>query len=147
MMPITTMPKMIWSVAASAWLSMIVLPMPRSAAMYSATLHYLKAIQKAGTDATADVMKTMKATPVNDIFAQNGKIREDGLHVHDMYLMQVKKPGESKEPWDYYNVLARVPADRAFSPMQPGAWNYTICPVEDLPRRILTKAIPIMRLM
>ena len=97
------------------------MPTMVQAAMYSATLHYLKAIQKAGTDATADVMKTMKATPVNDIFAQNGKIREDGLHVHDMYLMQVKKPEESKEPWDYYNIRARVPADRAFSPMQPGA--------------------------
>lgn len=97
------------------------MPSMVQAAMYSAALHYLKAIQKAGTDETGAVMKTMKATPVNDIFAQNGKIREDGLHVHDMYLMQVKKPSESKQPWDYYNVLARVPGDRAFSPMQPGA--------------------------
>src|SRR5690606_22852760 len=94
------------------------------AGMYSRVLHYLKAIEQAGTDAAGEVMARMKATPVNDLFVQNGKIREDGLHVHDMYLLQVKKPEESKYPWDYYHVLARVPGEEAFSPMTPGACRF-----------------------
>ena len=63
-----------------------------------------------GTDDTAAVMKKMKETPVNDFFAKNGRIREDGRHVHDFYLLQVKKPDESKNPWDYYHVRATIPA-------------------------------------
>jgi branched-chain amino acid transport system substrate-binding protein len=97
------------------------MPSMVQAGMYSATLHYLKAIQKAGSDEAHAVMTEMKAAPVKDVFVKNGRIRADGLHVHDMYLMQVKKPSESRYPWDYYNVQAVVPADRAFSPMRPGA--------------------------
>jgi branched-chain amino acid transport system substrate-binding protein len=63
--------------------------------------HYLEAVKAAGTDDTMTVMAKMKATPVNDFFAKNGKIRDDGRMVHDMYLAQVKKPEESKYPWDY----------------------------------------------
>ena len=85
--------------------------------VYSATLHYLKAVQAAGTDATEPVMRTMKATPVNDVFAKNGRIREDGRMVHDMYLFEVKKPEESKAPWDYYKLVATIPADEAFQPL------------------------------
>ena len=66
-------------------------------------------------------MASMKSRPVNDMFAKNGRIRPDGLHVHDMYLMEVKKPSESRYPWDYYHVRAKVPAQQAFSPMVPGA--------------------------
>lgn len=84
---------------------------------YSATLHYLNAIKEAGTDDTAKVMAKMKATPVNDFFAKNGKIREDGLHVHDVHLFQVKKPVDSKQPWDYYKLLQTVPGDQAFAPL------------------------------
>jgi branched-chain amino acid transport system substrate-binding protein len=84
-------------------------------------MHYLKAVAASGTDDTAAVMAKMKATPVNDMFTKGGTIRPDGLHVHDMYLMQVKKPSESKSPWDYYHVKAVVPASQAFSPMTPGA--------------------------
>jgi branched-chain amino acid transport system substrate-binding protein len=87
------------------------------AGTYSAVLHYLKAVQAAGTDDTSAVMKQMKATPINDPFAKGGKIREDGRMVHDMYLVEVKKPGESKEPWDYYNVKQVIPGDQAFQPM------------------------------
>lgn len=94
------------------------------AGMYSGAMHYLNAIKAVNTDTAGPVMAQMKATPVNDFFVQNGKIREDGLHVHDMYLMQVKKPEESKYPWDYYNVLARVPGEEAFSPMKPGACSF-----------------------
>ncbi len=97
------------------------MPSMVQAAMYSSTMHYLKSIQAAGTDETGAVMAKMKSTPVNDFFAKNGQIRADGLHVHDMYLMEVKKPADSKYPWDYYNVKASVPAAQAFSPMTPGA--------------------------
>ena len=84
---------------------------------YSATMHYLNAIKAAGTDDTAKVMEKMRATPVNDFFAKNGKIRADGLHVHDVYLFQVKKPADSKQPWDYYNVVQTVPGEQAFTPL------------------------------
>lgn len=84
------------------------------AGVYSSTMHYLKAIEAAGTDEAGAVMKKMKEMPINDFFAKNGKIREDGRMVHDMYLVQVKKPSESKYAWDYYNVKAVIPGDQAF---------------------------------
>ena len=95
------------------------MPTMVQAGMYSAAMHYLKAVAASKTDSATEVMAKMKATPVNDFFTKNGKIREDGLHVHDMYLMQVKQPSESKYPWDYYKVVAKVPGDQAFSPMSP----------------------------
>ena len=85
--------------------------------VYSSVLTYLKAVQAAGTDETQAVMTKLRALPINDVFAKNGKIREDGRMVHDMYLMQVKKPSESKRPWDYYNLKATVPGDQAFQPL------------------------------
>jgi len=94
------------------------------AGMYSGALHYLNAIKAEGTDDAKAVMARMKSTPVNDFFAKNGKIREDGLHVHDMYLLQVKKPEESKAPWDYYKVISQVQSSDAFGPMQPGACKF-----------------------
>ncbi len=87
------------------------------AGAYSAVTHYLKAVQATGTDDTATVMKKMKDTPINDFFAKNGKIRDDGRMVHDMLLVEVKKPSESKEPWDYYNIKQVIPGDQAFQPM------------------------------
>jgi branched-chain amino acid transport system substrate-binding protein len=84
---------------------------------YSAVMHYLKAVQAAGTDDAAAVMKQMKAMPVKDFFAENGKIRDDGRMVHDMYLVQVKKPEESKYPWDYYHIRQVIPGDQAFQPL------------------------------
>jgi branched-chain amino acid transport system substrate-binding protein len=62
-------------------------------------------------------MAQMKKTPVNDFFAKNGTIRDDGRMVHDMYLLQVKKPAESSTPWDYYHVRATIPAAEAFQPL------------------------------
>ena len=85
--------------------------------VYSSVLTYLKAVQAAGTDETQAVMTKLRALPINDVFAKGGKIREDGRMVHDMYLMQVKKPSESKRPWDYYNLKATVPGDQAFQPL------------------------------
>ena len=84
---------------------------------YSAVMHYLKAVQAAGTDDGAKVAAKMKEMPINDFFAQGGKIRADGRMVHDMYLVQIKKPSESKSPWDYYHVLATIPGDQAFQPL------------------------------
>ncbi|MEQ1515774.1 MAG: ABC transporter substrate-binding protein [Usitatibacteraceae bacterium] len=89
-------------------------PNSNHASVYSATLHYLNAVKAAGTDDTAAVMKKMHDTPVNDMFAKNGKIREDGRMVHDMYLFQVKSPAESKAPWDYYKLKGTVKGDEAF---------------------------------
>jgi len=84
---------------------------------YSSTMHYLKAVKAAGTDEAQAVMKKMKETPINDFFAKNGRIREDGRHVHDFYLLQVKKPEESKYPWDYYHVRQVIPANDAVMPV------------------------------
>ena len=86
------------------------------AGTYSSVMHYLRAVQAAGTDATAPVMAKMKATPVNDFFARNGRIRADGRMIKDMYLFEVKKPSESKYPWDYYQLKATIPGEQAFLP-------------------------------
>lgn len=93
------------------------MPTMVQAGVYSAVTHYLKAVQAAGTDNTQIVMATMKATPVNDFFAKNGIVREDGRMVHDMYLMQVKKPEESKYPWDYFHIRETIPGAKAFAPL------------------------------
>jgi branched-chain amino acid transport system substrate-binding protein len=93
------------------------MPNMSQAGTYSAVTHYLKAVQAAGTDETGAVMAKMKQTPVDDFFARNGRIREDGRMVHDMYLFEVKKPAESKYPWDYYKEVATIPGDKAFQPL------------------------------
>src|ERR1700731_4475358 len=84
------------------------------AGTYSATLQYLKAVQAAGTKDTEAVARKLKELPVDDLFAQGGKVLENGRMVHDLYLFEVKKPSESKKPWDYYKQLAVVPGDKAF---------------------------------
>ncbi|HEX9212387.1 MAG TPA: ABC transporter substrate-binding protein [Bradyrhizobium sp.] len=83
------------------------------AGTYSATLSYLKAVKAAGTKDSDAVAKKLKELPVDDAFAK-GKVLENGRMVHDMYLFEVKKPSESKKPWDYYKQLAVVPGDQAF---------------------------------
>lgn len=100
------------------------MPTAIQAGNYSSTLHYLKAVQAAGTDEAGAVMTKMKSLPVNDFFATNGKIRQDGRMVHDMYLVQVKKPDESKYAWDYYKILATIPGDEAFQPL-----SQSTCPL------------------
>ncbi len=96
------------------------MPTMIQAGLYSATLHYLKAIDQSGTDEAQKVIAQMKATPVNDFFAQNGKVREDGRMVHDMYLFELKTPEESKSEWDLYKMIATVPGDEAFRPLDRG---------------------------
>ncbi|MGY3693798.1 branched-chain amino acid transport system substrate-binding protein [Bradyrhizobium sp. USDA 3240] len=92
-------------------------PTSAQAGVYSSVTHYLQAVKAAGTTDAAAVMKVMKETPINDMFAKNGKIREDGRMVHDMFLFEVKKPSESKGRWDDYKLLATVPGDQAFQPL------------------------------
>src|ERR1700722_2507402 len=84
------------------------------AGTYSATLQYLKAVKAAGTKDSDAVAAKLKELPVDDVFAQGGKVLENGRMVHDLYLFEVKKPSESKKPWDYYKQLAVVPGDKAF---------------------------------
>ena len=84
------------------------------AGTYSATLQYLKAVKAAGTKDSDAVVKKLKELPVNDAFTDNGKVLANGRMVHDLYLFEVKKPSESKKPWDYYTQLAVVPGDKAF---------------------------------
>jgi branched-chain amino acid transport system substrate-binding protein len=93
------------------------MPTMSQAGVYSAVRHYLKAVEAAGTDEAQAVVKKMKEMPVNDFFAHGGKVREDGRMVHDMYLVQVKTPEESKYPWDYYKVIRTVAGDQAFRPL------------------------------
>jgi branched-chain amino acid transport system substrate-binding protein len=90
------------------------MPTDIHAADYSATMNYLKAVQAAGTTDADKVMAKLKSTPINDFYAK-GQIRPDGRFVHDMYLMQVKAPSESKEPWDYYKVVAKLPGEEVFT--------------------------------
>ncbi len=90
------------------------MPSMLQAADYSATIHYLNAVKAVGTDDGDKVMAHMKSTPVNDMFAKNGVVRPDGRMVYDMYLMQVKKPSESKYPWDYYKVVQKIPGNEAY---------------------------------
>jgi branched-chain amino acid transport system substrate-binding protein len=90
------------------------MPNMSQAGVYSSTMHYLQAVQTAGTTDTATVMRAMRDAPINDFFAHNGHVRDDGLMVHDMYLFQVKSPAESKAPWDYYKLVATIPGDEAF---------------------------------
>ena len=90
------------------------MPTMVQAGVYSAVLHYLKAVKAAGSDEASAVVKKVRELPVTDMFARNGKLRDDGRMVHDMYLFEVKKPADSKYPWDYYYVRQVIPGDDAF---------------------------------
>jgi branched-chain amino acid transport system substrate-binding protein len=96
------------------------MPTMAQAAVYSAVRHYLRAIEAAETDEAKAVMAKMRELPVNDFYAKNGRVREDGRMVHDMYFVQVKTPEESTGPWDYYKILSTIPGDQAFRPLDEG---------------------------
>jgi branched-chain amino acid transport system substrate-binding protein len=91
---------------------------------YSSTMHYLRAIQAAGTDEAHAVMAKMKSMKVNDFFAKNGYVRADGRFIHNQYVYQVKKPSESKYAWDYYKPVKVIPAEQAFRPL-----SESVCPI------------------
>ena len=103
------------------------MPTMWQAGVYSSVIHYLKAVQATGTDEAKPVAAKMREMPVEDFFSHHGRLREDGLMVHDLYLVQVKTPEESKYPWDYYKVLATIPGDQAFPPPDP------VCPLVKKP--------------
>jgi branched-chain amino acid transport system substrate-binding protein len=95
------------------------MPTMWQAGVYSSVMVYLNAIKEAGTDEPLKVAAKMREKPIEDFFARNGKLREDGLMVHDLMLVQVKTPEESKYPWDYYKILAKISGDDAFGPPDP----------------------------
>ncbi len=90
------------------------MPTQTQAGVYSAVTHYLKAIAATGSDDGRIAVDKMKATPISDFFAEQGRIRADGRMVHDMYLVEVKQPSESHYPWDYYKILRTLPGDEVF---------------------------------
>jgi branched-chain amino acid transport system substrate-binding protein len=98
-------------------------PTMNQAAYYSATLAYLNAVKSAGTTDSDKVMAALKKEKINDMFATNGYVRADGVMVHDMYVMQVKTPAESKYPWDYYKLVKKMSGEEAFGPLSD-----TTCP-------------------
>ena len=95
------------------------MPTMWQAGVYSSVTHYLKAVQSSGTDEPLKVAAEMRKHPIEDFFSRNGRLREDNLMVHDLVLVQVKKPEESKYPWDYYQILTRISGDEAFGPPDP----------------------------
>ena len=103
-----------------------VMPTMAQAGVYSAVLHYLRAVQASGTDEAGIVATTMRQLPVNDFFAKGGKLRADGRLVHDMYLVQVKPPEESRYPWDYCKILSTIPGEKAFRPLAEGGCPFAL---------------------
>ncbi len=95
------------------------MPTMWQAGVYSSVMHYLQAVQDAGTDDPLKVTAKMREKPIEDFFARHGHLREDNLMVHDLMLVQVKSPEESKYPWDYYKVLTTISGDEAFGPPNP----------------------------
>ena len=90
------------------------------AGVYSSVLHYLKAVEALKSDDGTKVIAKMKATPTDDPLFGRGTIRADGRKIHPAYLVEVKKPAESKAPWDYYKIRATIPAEQAFRPLDQG---------------------------
>jgi branched-chain amino acid transport system substrate-binding protein len=95
------------------------MPTMWQAGVYSSVMHYLNAIKETGTDDPLKVAAKMREKPIEDFFARNGKLREDNLMVHDLMLVQVKSPEESKYPWDYYKILTKISGEDAFGPPDP----------------------------
>ncbi len=96
------------------------MPTMGQAGVYSAVLHYLKAVDALKSDDGTLVIAKMKALPTDDPLFGKGTIRQDGRKIHPMYLFEVKKPSESKGPWDFYKLRATIPAAEAFRPLGQG---------------------------
>jgi branched-chain amino acid transport system substrate-binding protein len=95
------------------------MPTMWQAGVYSSVTHYLKAVAASGADDALKVAAKMREAPIEDFFARHGTLRPDGLMVHDLILAQVKKPADSKYPWDYYTILQTIPGSEAFPPPSP----------------------------
>jgi branched-chain amino acid transport system substrate-binding protein len=104
------------------------MPSANQAGVYSSTLAYLRAVAATGSTDARDVVPKMKEAPFHDPLFGDVKIRDDGRVVHNMYLLEVKKPGESRYPWDYYALVATVPADKAFRPVNEGGCPLIVKP-------------------
>jgi branched-chain amino acid transport system substrate-binding protein len=96
------------------------MPTMVQAGVYSSLLHYFKAIEALGDKDAKPVVAKMKELPTSDPLFGEGQVRADGRKIHKMYLFEVKKPEESKGPWDYYKLVAEIPADKAFRPLNEG---------------------------
>jgi branched-chain amino acid transport system substrate-binding protein len=101
-----------------------VMPTMAHAGVYSAVRHYLRAVQAVGSDDALAVAAKMRELSVDDFFAKGGQIRPDGRLIHDMYLVQVKQPAQSRQPWDYYDILSTIPREKAFRPLAE-----SVCPL------------------
>ena len=106
-----------WSIRYFAKMNRM--PTMWQAGVYSSVMNYLNAVKESGTDEPLTVAAKMREKPIEDFFARNGRLREDNLMVHDLMLVQVKKPEESKYPWDYYTILAKISGEDAFGPPDP----------------------------
>lgn len=106
------------------------MPTMVQAGVYSATMHYLKAVKALGNKDPLAVMAKMREMPINDFMTHNGRLRIDGRVVRDMYLVEVKKPEESKGPWDYLKIINTVPGDKAYRPLDAGG-----CPLVDAAKK------------
>jgi branched-chain amino acid transport system substrate-binding protein len=106
-----------WSIRYFAKMNRM--PTMWQAGVYSSVMNYLNAVKDSGTDEPLKVAAKMREKPIEDFFARNGRLREDNLMVHDLMLVQVKKPEESKYPWDYYTILAKISGEDAFGPPDP----------------------------
>lgn len=93
------------------------MPTMVQAGVYSSVSHYLKAVKAVGTTDPLTVVAKMREMPIRDMFTDDGKIRDDNVMVHDMFLARVMAPSESKEPWDYYEIVKRIPADELYWPV------------------------------
>ncbi|MBI2307665.1 MAG: ABC transporter substrate-binding protein [Rhodocyclales bacterium] len=96
------------------------MPSDLQAGVYSSLTHYFKAVRAAGSDHGPTVVKKMREIPIRDPIVRNARLREDGRMVHDIFLLRVKAPADVKEPWDYLEILRKVPGDRAFRPIGEG---------------------------
>jgi branched-chain amino acid transport system substrate-binding protein len=96
------------------------MPTMAHAGVYSAVRHYLRAVRASGSDHAKIVANSMRQLRVDDFFANDGEVRADGRLIHDMYLVEVKAPEESRYPWDYYKILSIIPGDKAFRPLADG---------------------------
>jgi len=93
------------------------MPNDNQVALYSSVRHFLEAVKAADSDDEPKVAAAMRAAPIHDIFTSEGHVREDGRVTYARYLMRVKQPSESKYPWDYLQVVAKIPAEDAFRPL------------------------------
>jgi branched-chain amino acid transport system substrate-binding protein len=93
------------------------MPSEIQAAVYSTTYEYLKAVQAAGTTDADKVLAQLRSMPIDDMYSRHGKLLANGRLIHDMYLVEIKTPEESKHRWDYFKILQVVPGEKAFRPL------------------------------